>query len=92
MPELDFAAGASWVLPWLGGLVLLSYLGNYPEPAAGNLNILTSRPRSRSSSCSRSPSTRWRMKFCLPTAEMERHIESTRAEAELEEQELEGTH
>lgn len=32
------------------------------------------------------------MKYCLPTAEMERHIESTRAEAELEDQELEGTH
>ena len=27
--RIDFVAGASWVLPWLGGLALLSYLGVY---------------------------------------------------------------
>ena len=26
--------------PWLVGLTVISYLGNYPEPAAGNLNDL----------------------------------------------------
>jgi amino acid transporter len=29
VPKLDFRAGASWVLPWLGGLALISYLGDY---------------------------------------------------------------
>jgi amino acid transporter len=28
-PQLDFTAGASWLLPWLGGLALISYLGDY---------------------------------------------------------------
>ena len=34
-PQLDFKAGASWLLPWLGGLALLSYLGDFPEKSAG---------------------------------------------------------
>jgi hypothetical protein len=88
VPELDFAAGASWVLPWLGGLVLLSWIGNYPEPAAGNLNILsfeTSVPLILVFSVAIYALA---MKFCLPTPEMERHIESTRAESALEEEEL----
>jgi amino acid transporter len=28
-PQLDFKAGATWLLPWLGGLALISYLGDY---------------------------------------------------------------
>ncbi|HET6625028.1 MAG TPA: APC family permease [Nocardioidaceae bacterium] len=28
-PDLELKAGASWVLPWLGGLTLISYLGDY---------------------------------------------------------------
>ena len=37
-PAMDWRAGASWVLPWLGGLCLISYLGDYPEHSkhAGN--------------------------------------------------------
>ncbi|MDT4919575.1 MAG: hypothetical protein QOI15_477, partial [Pseudonocardiales bacterium] len=27
MPAMDWRAGASWVLPWLGGMALISYLG-----------------------------------------------------------------
>lgn len=37
--RLDVRSGA-WVFPWLGGLTLISYLGNFPEPAAGNLDRL----------------------------------------------------
>ena len=37
--SLDFRSGA-WVFPWLIGLTVISYLGNYPEPAAGNRNSL----------------------------------------------------
>jgi amino acid transporter len=37
--RLDLRAGA-WVFPWLIGLTVISFLGNYPEPAAGNRNVL----------------------------------------------------
>ena len=37
---LDVKAG-SWVVFWLAGLTVLSYIGNYPEPAQGNLEKLT---------------------------------------------------
>ena len=37
--SLDVRAGA-WVFPWLIGLTVISYLGNYPEPAAGNQHVL----------------------------------------------------
>ncbi|MCW2786849.1 MAG: putative amino acid permease [Marmoricola sp.] len=38
--SLDVRAGL-WVLPWLAGLTVISYVGNYPEPTAGNLNNLS---------------------------------------------------
>jgi len=37
--SLDVRSGL-WVFPWLVGLTVISYLGNYPEPAAGNLAYL----------------------------------------------------
>jgi amino acid transporter len=40
MPTMDWRAGASWTLPWLGGLALISYLGTYPDPAEGNLGLI----------------------------------------------------
>jgi amino acid transporter len=36
LPDLQLASGAAWLLPWLGGMTLISWLGNYPEPAKGN--------------------------------------------------------
>jgi amino acid transporter len=40
-PKMDFPSGASWLLPWLGGLTLISYIGNFPEdPRKGNLGWL----------------------------------------------------
>lgn len=41
-PPKDYRAGF-WVLPWLGGLAVLSYLGSYPEPSAhaGNLGLMS---------------------------------------------------
>jgi amino acid transporter len=40
-PSLELRAGF-WVIPWLGGLALISWLGAYPDPAqhAGNLGLL----------------------------------------------------
>ena len=39
-PKLDFVAGAVWLLPWLGGMTLVSWLGKFPEPYAGNLGAI----------------------------------------------------
>ncbi|HEX5086172.1 MAG TPA: APC family permease [Nocardioides sp.] len=40
-PQLDFPSGAAWLLPWLGGVTLISYLGNFPDdPRKGNLGWL----------------------------------------------------
>ena len=40
-PRMDFRAGF-WVIPWLTGLALISWLGVYPEPSsgAGNIGVL----------------------------------------------------
>jgi amino acid transporter len=40
MPAMDWRAGASWVLPWLGGMALISYLGSYPDPSDGNRGVI----------------------------------------------------
>jgi amino acid transporter len=40
LPNMDWKAGASWTLPWLGGLALISYLGSYPDPADGNRGVI----------------------------------------------------
>ncbi len=41
-PPLEFRSGA-WMLLWLGGLALVSWLGSYPDPAqhAGNLGLFS---------------------------------------------------
>jgi amino acid transporter len=39
-PKLDFVAGAVWLLPWLGGMTLVSWLGKFPEPYAGNVGAI----------------------------------------------------
>jgi amino acid transporter len=39
-PHLDLPSGAAWLLPWLGGMTLVSWLGKFPEPYAGNLGVL----------------------------------------------------
>lgn len=45
-PRLDFTSGAVWLLPWLGGITLISWMGSFPEdPLKGNrgwLNFETS--------------------------------------------------
>jgi amino acid transporter len=42
MPKMQWKAGASWALPWLGGLCLISYLADYPEKSkhAGNTSTI----------------------------------------------------
>jgi amino acid transporter len=38
-PPVDFRHGW-WVLPWFAGLAIISYLGSFPSPDAGNLGII----------------------------------------------------
>ena len=41
--RMDWLAGAVWALPWLGGLCLISYLGDYPDRSAhaGNRALIS---------------------------------------------------
>ncbi|MGH8861442.1 MAG: APC family permease [Jatrophihabitantaceae bacterium] len=91
-PALDWRAGATWVLPWLGGLCLISYLGDYPDtatdPNAGNTHDITFG---------------WgfvlllalsilvyvlALRVRLPKARVEQNIDDTAAEAAAEDAEL----
>jgi hypothetical protein len=87
-PKLDLRSGASWVLPWLAGLLVISWLGNYPEPAAGNQNVLsfgTAIPALFALSV-----LVYVIAYLVPLRreEIEEHIEASRREAEYEEKEL----
>ncbi len=89
-PKLDFKAGVAWLGPWLGGLALISYLGNFPDKSAGagNLGIIDFG---------------WAMvilfalsvvvyaiayRVRLSPEEARQHIEQSRSEAEVEESDL----
>jgi amino acid transporter len=41
LPKLEWRAGATWTLPWLAGLCIISYLGDYPSPHQGNTGTIT---------------------------------------------------
>ncbi len=90
MPKMDWRAGATWALPWLAGLCLISYLGDYPDQSehAGNRAAigfgwgflvmfgLTAL-------------VYWlALKVRLPKARMDENIAETQAEAEAEEREI----
>lgn len=93
LPAMDWRAGATWVLPWLGGLCLISYVGDYPDQSshAGNTGAI---------------SFGWGFLVILalsvlvyllalwvklPGDVVEQHIEQTTAEAAEEERELGAT-
>ena len=86
VPDLDWRSGATWVLPWLGGLALISYLGNYG--GRGVLTFGTAVPIIFVFSCLIYVLA---VRSRLATDEMERHIENSRKESDQEEQELEST-
>lgn len=92
-PPLELRAGATWTLPWLAGLCLISYLGDYPEKSvgAGNRGII---------------GFGWgflvilalsvvvwfiAMKVRLGTERVTAHVDETIAEAEDEDSELAGS-
>jgi amino acid transporter len=90
LPDLELPSGAVWLLPWLGGMTLISWLGKYPEPAAGNrmkiefgwsfvvvgaLSVLVYVLAHR---------------FRLTDEQAQRHIASTEREAEVTEEQIAG--
>jgi amino acid transporter len=90
MPPMDWRSGATWALPWLGGLCLISYLGDYPDKSEGVGNravigfgwgflvilALTAIVYAIA------------MKVRLPRERMEEQIEETEAEAREEHEQL----
>ncbi|MEV6790626.1 APC family permease [Streptomyces sp. NPDC051320] len=83
-PKMDWKAGAPWVVPWLGGLAIISWVGDYDGgrgyiglgwgfvvnlALAAIVYVLALRSK-------------------LPTAEVEEHVEEARREARIEEDEL----
>jgi amino acid transporter len=92
MPALDWRAGATWVLPWLGGLCLISYLGDYPDkktdPGASNTHTITFGWGFVLLLALSALIYFLALKVRLPQEQVERNIEHTRAEAEAEESEI----
>jgi amino acid transporter len=87
-PKLDLRAGATWVVPWLVGLLVISWLGNYPEPAAGNQDLLefsTAIPVIFAFSVAIYVLA---MMSPLSTEEIQAHVDRAMEESEQEEQEL----
>ena len=92
MPPMDWRAGATWTVPWLAGLCLISYLGDYPDPAVGNralfgfgwgfviVLVFTAIIYALA------------IKFRLGRHRVEEHIEATRAEVAAEKDELGAAH
>ncbi|MCM0622256.1 APC family permease [Nocardioides bruguierae] len=89
--DLDARSGL-WVLPWLGGLTLISFLGSYPEPAAGNtmtLGFVTSfLLLGALSAVVYVMAFAWR----LPDDKARAYVEETLAEAAAEEDEVGSAH
>jgi len=79
----DLKAGASWTLPWLGGLALISYLGDYG--GTGLIGFGWAIPVMAVFSA-----VIYAIAYAvaLPAHEIERHIESAKAEAAAEEEEI----
>ena len=79
----DFKAGASWTLPWLGGLALISYLGDYG--GTGLIGFGVAIPVMLVFSA-----VIYAIAYAtaLPTEDIERHIEDIREESAAEEKEM----
>lgn len=92
MPHLDWKAGATWSVPWLAGLCLISYLGDYPEKSKGAGNTaLIGFGWGFLVLFALSAVVYWlALKVRLSTAEVEAHIENTAAETEAEDQAMTG--
>jgi amino acid transporter len=91
--ELDFPSGASWLLPWLGGLTLISYLGNFPEdPRKGNLGWLNFETSVAIILVFSVLIYLLAYAVRLSPEEAQSNIDEVREEAEVEDQELGASH
>jgi len=90
--NLDLRAGATWSLPWLAGLCLISYLGDFPEQSkhAGNTATITFG-WGFVVLLALSALVYWlALRFRLPSSAVEENVAATTAEAAEEEAELGG--
>ncbi len=83
--------GASWVVPWLVGLLVISWVGSYPEPAAGNLGVLGFGTAIPVLFVFSGLIYALALRFPLPREEIEQHIEDSLHESEVEEETLQST-
>ena len=83
VPKLDMRAGATWLLPWLGGLALISYLGDYG--GRGVIGFGWAIPILFVFSVAIYAIA---LNVRLAPAEVERHVEEALLESEFEEEEL----
>ena len=82
--------GLAWLFPWLGGLALISYLGNFPEKSAGagNLGLLNFEWSALILAGLSVLVYVIANMVCLSTEIVEEHIEQSRKEAAVEDAEL----
>ena len=88
--KFHFRQGISWLFPWLGGLALISFLGNFPEKAAGagNLGVLNFEWSALILAALSVLVYVIALKVCLSPEDAKEHIEQSRREAQVEEEEL----
>lgn len=88
--DLDFRAGATWALPWFLGLLVISYLGDFPEQGkhAGNTGLI-SFGWGFVVMLALSAAVYWlALKVMLPRTRVDAHIDQVSAEDEEEDAEL----
>ena len=85
-----FWQGFVWLFPWLGGLALISYLGNFPEESAGagNLGVLGFESSAFLLAALSVLVYLIANKVCLPSETVREHIEQSKEEAAVEDAEL----
>jgi len=88
-PNFDFKAGA-WILPWLGGLALISYLGTFPDKSAGagNLGVINFEWAAVILFALSALVYVMAYKFRLTPEEAREHVEEARQESQVEEEEI----
>jgi len=89
-PKLDFVPGAVWLLPWLGGLTIVSYLGNFPDKSAGagNTGWINFEWALLVTAVLTVVVYVLAYRFRLSPEEAQEHIEISRREAEITDQQL----
>jgi amino acid transporter len=88
LPDLALGSGAVWVIPWLVGLTVISYLGSFPDPGAGNRGILSFEGSAALVGVLSVVVYALAYRYRLSPEEAARHIEATEEEARVEDAEL----